>query len=334
MDKGSFVRCCPQPTAPRKSDLKILDCTIRDGGICNDWQFSPSFVRTVFEALRDANIDYMEVGYKTHDGYFSRDNVGPWRFCMEDDLRDVFEESSVKISTMVDIGKIQTIDIPPSSTSVVDVIRIATYAHQLDEAQKILNHCLINGYETFMNVMAVSTLDPKEVDQFLDKLAVSGVHNVAIVDSFGCLFPHHIEQLVRRYRERLGPSIKIGVHCHNNQQQALANSLAAIHAGVDFVDATLHGMGRGAGNCPLELLLLYLNDSRYDIRPILPLLESFAELKEELRWGYQLPYAMTGHYNLHPRSGIDKMKNADRNQILGMFDTFAKRHNLTKRKIV
>ena len=114
MESSSFVRCCPQPTASRNNDLKILDCTIRDGGICNDWQFSPSFVRSVFHALRDANIDYMEIGYKSKADAFSKESVGPWRFCLEDDLMQVLEESPVKISTMVDIGRIQTIDIPPA----------------------------------------------------------------------------------------------------------------------------------------------------------------------------------------------------------------------------
>ena len=336
MSLHSGVRCCEELHASRKSTLKILDCTIRDGGICNDWNFSTSFVQDVFHALKNARIDYMEVGYKTHKDVFSppSTDVGLWKYCAENDLRDVLEESEMRISTMVDIGRIETSDIPPSQDSLVDVIRIATYAHQIDEAQVILDHCLAQGYETFMNVMAVSTLSPSEVTVFLKKLAGSGVHNVAIVDSFGSLFPHHITQLVAKYQAYLGADINVGVHCHNNQQQAFANSIAAIHAGVDFVDATLHGMGRGAGNCPLELLLLYLEEPRYDVRPILPILEQFAELKDELLWGYRLPYAMTGHYNLHPKSGIEKMKHDDRNAIQDMFDTFAKRFALSSKKIV
>ena len=104
-----------------------------------------------------------------------------------------------------------------------------------------------------MNVMAVSTLTPDAMDTFLLKLAGSGVHNVAIVDSFGALYPYHVRYLVHKYMNYLGERIKVGVHFHNNQQQAFANSIAAIDEGVDFVDATLHGIGRGAGNCPLEL---------------------------------------------------------------------------------
>ena len=326
----SHIPCCPV-AGQSNPNLKILDCTIRDGGICNDWDFSHGFVKRVHQALIDANIDYMEVGYQTSRGLFSNTDVGPWRFCADSDLQESLYTSPMKLATMVDIGRINTQDIPPAKDSLIDVIRIATYAHQLDDALIILDRALEQGYETFMNVMAVSTLTPKEIDAFLTRLSRSGTHNVAIVDSFGSLFPHHIRHLVQQYRSQLGDNIKIGVHCHNNQQQAFANSIAAIDEQVDFVDATLHGMGRGAGNCPLELLLMYLNNEKYDVRPILPLLEPFARLKEELRWGYQLPYAVTGHYNLHPRSGIDKIKRNDRHNINDMFDVYAQREQ--KRKI-
>ena len=137
--------------------------------------------------------------------------------------------------------------------------------------------------------------------------------------------PKHIKYLVQKYRDLLGPKINLGVHCHNNQQQALLNSITAIEEGIDFVDATIHGMGRGAGNCPLELLLLYLDQSKYDVSPILGVVDHFAVLKEELQWGCQLPYAITGHHNLHPRIGIDKMKSKDKYRVRQMHETFSNR---------
>jgi 4-hydroxy 2-oxovalerate aldolase len=170
-----------------------------------------------------------------------------------------------------------------------------------------------------MNVMAVSTLSPDAVDAFLQKLAGSGIHNVAIVDSFGALYPYHVRYLVHKYMNYLGESTKVGVHFHNNQQQAFANSIAAIDEGVDFVDATLHGIGRGAGNCPLELLLFYLDNPKYDPRPILDLVEDFASMRDELRWGYHLPYA----FNIHPRSAMDRMARMDRYQVREMFETLS-----------
>lgn len=322
MGLDTRVNCCPDGlVTDRKRRIKVLDCTIRDGGICNQWGFDHGVVRRVFEAIVAAGLDYMEVGYKTTDGLFNRNEVGPWRFCDEADLAQVISPSTLKIATMVDVGRIRPEDIPPCADSSVDVIRIATYAHQMDDALRLLDHCLKQGYETFMNVMAVSTLAPDDVDTFLVQLAKSGIHNVALVDSYGALYPYHVRYLVHKYMNYLGESIKVGVHFHNNQQQAFANSIAAIDEGVDFVDATLHGIGRGAGNCPLELLLFYLDNPKYDVRPILDLVEEFASMRDELRWGYHLPYAISGFFNVHPKNAMKRMATADRYQVREMFQS-------------
>ena len=320
------VRCAPDGlVTDRRRRIKVLDCTIRDGGICNDWQFGHAHVRKVFEALTASGIDYMEVGYRTKEGVFDATKVGPWRFCKEEDLRQAVAEGPLTLTTMVDVGRVGPEDIPKRSDTLIGGVRIATYAHQMDEALRILDHCLEAGYETFVNVMAVSTLPPDDVDTFLLKLAGSGVHNVAIVDSFGALFPYHVRYLVHKYMNYLGEDIKVGAHFHNNQQQAFANSITAIDEGVDFVDATIFGMGRGPGNCPLELLLFYLDNPRHDVAPVLDLIEDFAELREELRWGYQLPYAITGYYNLHPRAGIERMGTDARYAVREMYEGFAGR---------
>jgi 4-hydroxy 2-oxovalerate aldolase len=321
------IQCCPDGlVSDRRRRVKVLDCTIRDGGICNDWDFDHATVAQVYQALAASGVDYMEVGYKTKDGIFDRDTVGPWRFCDESDLAKIVGPSEMKIATMVDIGRVELSEIPNVNDSLIDVIRIATYAHQMDEALKILDHCLAQGYETFMNVMAVSTLAPDEVDQFLKRLATSGVHNVAIVDSFGALYPFHVRYLVHKYMNYLGKNINVGVHFHNNQQQAFANSIAAIDEGVDFVDATFHGIGRGAGNCPLELLLFYLDNPKYNVGPVLDLVEDFAQMRNELLWGYHLPYAISGYYNVHPRTAIERMARTDRYQVKEMYESLAGRH--------
>jgi 4-hydroxy 2-oxovalerate aldolase len=321
------VKCCPDGlVSDRRRRVKVLDCTIRDGGICNDWHFNHDLVGQVFRALAKSGIDYMEVGYKTTDGLFDRDKVGPWRFCDEEDLLKAgIEPGQIKLSTMLDCGRVDVTDIPKKEDTVIDVLRIATYAKDMDEALRLLDHALECGYETFMNVMAVSTLPPDEVDKFLLRLADSGVHNVAIVDSFGALYPFHIRYLVHKYMNYLGKDIKVGVHTHNNQQQAFANSIAAIDEGVDFVDATVHGIGRGAGNCPLELLLFYLDNPQYNVAPVLDLVETFGYMRDDLRWGYHLPYAITGYYNMHPRDGIERMATAERYQVREMYEKFSGR---------
>ena len=319
------VKCCPDGlVTDRRRRIRVLDCTIRDGGICNDWAFEPALVRRVFSALSAAGLDYMEVGYRVAGGRLEP-GEGPWRACPEPALREVLEEGPMKLATMVDVGRFQASELPHAQDTLTKVLRIATYAHQMDEALRLLDGALEKGFETFVNVMAISTLGPDEVDQFLLRLAGSGVQNVAIVDSFGALYPHHVRYLVHKYMNYLGEKVKVGVHFHNNQQQAFANTIVAIDEGVDFVDATVMGMGRGAGNCPLELLLFYLDNPRFDVAPVLDLVETFASLNEELRWGYHLPYAITGYYNLHPRSAIARMAQPDRYQVREMYEELARR---------
>ena len=165
------VTCCPDGlVTDRRRRIKVLDCTIRDGGICNDWQFDHPMVKRVFESLVRAGIDYMEVGYRTKDGCFDPAKVGPWRFCKEEDLAQVVEPGKIKLSTMLDIGRVETSDIPPKRDSVIDVIRIATYAHQLDDALDILNHCLEQGYETFMKTV----MSDEEIESIFAKADCDG----------------------------------------------------------------------------------------------------------------------------------------------------------------
>lgn len=318
------VSSCPDGLlTDRRRKVKVLDCTIRDGGICNNWYFDHKLVNQTYEALVESGVDYMEVGYRTKPGAFDRDKVGPWRFCDEDELAQVVKPGQIKLSTMVDIGRVTPAEIPKKSDSVIDVVRVATYAHQMDEAEKIMKHSMDAGYEVFLNIMAISSITIDALDNALEQARKIKPHRVAIVDSFGALFPYHVRYLVRKYQNILGDEISVGVHFHNNQQQAFANSIVAIDEGVDFVDATIHGIGRGAGNCPLELLLFYLDNPSYNVRPILDLVDEFATLRDELRWGYHLPYAITGYHNVHPRSGIKLMETPDRYKCRNFYESLA-----------
>ncbi|MCB9678773.1 MAG: nucleoid-structuring protein H-NS [Alphaproteobacteria bacterium] len=315
------VRCCPDGLmTDRRHNVKVLDCTIRDGGCNNDWLFSHELVGRTFDALVKAGVDVMEVGYWTSPGVYDPATTGPWRFCREDDLVRVVRASDMKLAVMCDMGRIRKEDIPPKGETAIDIVRVATYAKDVPEAVDLLQHCRELGYETFCNVMAVTTCTPQEVDAFLGVLRESAVQHIAVVDSFGAMYPHHVRYLIRKYKNWLRPDQGVGVHLHNNQETAFANTIAGIDEGADFVDATIFGMGRGAGNCPLELLLMYLDDPRHDVRPILELTDELADLRAELKWGYHVPYAVTGWLNLHPRSAIDRMR-LDRSAPREFYDT-------------
>jgi 4-hydroxy 2-oxovalerate aldolase len=292
-----------------RPQIKVLDCTIRDGGLVNKWGFSDALVRKVFNALSNAGVDYMEIGYKSSEKYFSRSDNGAWKFCSEDELKKIIgdTQTNMKLSAMADIGRIDYHDIPEKKDSALDMIRVACYVKEVDKGISLAHHCMEKGYETTINLMAVSKVLERDLDEALDDLSKSQVPVVYLVDSFGSMYSEQIHFLAKKYFEAL-PGKELGIHTHNNLQLAFANTIEAIIAGINRVDATVYGMGRGAGNCPLELLLSFLKNPKFDIRPIIEVIqELFIPMKAETEWGYHIPYLVTGMLNEHPRSGIKVM---------------------------
>ena len=292
-----------------RPQIRVLDCTIRDGGLINKWQFSNEIVKKVFLALSESGVDYMEMGYKSSEKYFSRAEHGAWKFCTEEDIKRIVGEADtkMKLSAMADIGRIDSEDIPHKKDSILDMIRVACYTKEIDKGIALAHECLNKGYEATINLMAVSKVLEKDLDEALNDLSKSDVPVVYLVDSFGSLYSEQIHFLAKKYSQAL-PGKELGIHTHNNQQLAFANTIEAIIAGVNRLDATLYGMGRGAGNCPLELLLSFLKNPKFDIRPLIEVIqEIFIPMKAEVEWGYHLPYLITGVLNEHPRSAMKIM---------------------------
>ena len=292
-----------------KKEIKVMDCTVRDGGLMNKWQFSDDFVKAVFNACVEAGIDYMEIGYKSSESAFSRDEVGPWKFCDDKDLRRVIGEnkSNVKLSAMADIGRINPDDIPPANESLIDMMRVACYVHQVDKAVWLAEHCMDKGYEVTINLMAVSKVNEADLDQALEDLAKSRVPIIYVVDSFGSLYCESIEKLVKKYKAAL-PGKELGIHAHNNMQLAMSNTVTSIINGVTMLDATLLGMGRGAGNCPIEILIAFLKNPKYRLLPLLDVIQNqIKPWQQKIDWGYHVPYLITGALNEHPRSAMQWM---------------------------
>lgn len=292
-----------------RPQIKVLDCTIRDGGLINNWKFSDDFVRRVFLALARSGVDYMEIGYKSSEKYFSRKDNGAWKFCTEEDLKRIIGEieTPMKLAAMADIGRIDQEDILPKKDSVLDMIRVACYVKEVDKGINLAHQCIDKGYEATINLMAVSKVLERDLDEALNDLSKSRVETVYIVDSFGAMYSEQIHFLAQKYFAALKGK-ELGIHTHNNQQLAFANTIEAIIAGINRIDATIYGMGRGAGNCPLELLLSFLKNPKFDIRPIFEIIQQiFIPLKAEVEWGYHIPYMITGILNEHPRSGMKAM---------------------------
>jgi 4-hydroxy 2-oxovalerate aldolase len=288
----------------------------------NKWQFDDEFVRKTYNAICSAGVDYMEIGYLSSESAFSRDEVGPWKFCAENDIRRIIGdgEKKTKLSAMADIGRIDYEDIPPKDESSLDMIRVACYVHQMDKALDLAHHCMDKGYEATINLMAVSTVGLRDLNEALEDLNKSRVPIVYLVDSFGAFYSEDIDVLARKYIERL-PDKNIGIHCHNNQQLAFANTIAGIIAGINYLDATLYGIGRGAGNCPLELLISFLKNPKFKVRPLVEAIETqILPWQEKIDWGYYVPYMVTGALNQHPRAAMAHMESDRKNEITSFFD--------------
>jgi len=302
--------------------IKVIDCTVRDGGLMNKWQFDDTFVREVYDALCEAGIDYMEIGYLSSEKNFSREEVGPWKFCAEKDIRRIIgdREKKIKLSAMADIGRIDYHDIPPKSESSLDMIRVACYAHQADAAIDLAHHCQDKGYETTINLMAVSIVGLRELDEALDDLSKSRVPVIYLVDSFGAFYSEDIDHLAKKYMENL-PGKTIGIHTHNNQQLGFANTIAAIISGIDYLDATLLGIGRGAGNCPIELLISFLKNPKFKVRPLIKAIENqILPWQKKIDWGYHIPYMITGVMNQHPRTAMALMESENKERLVDYYD--------------
>ena len=308
-----------------RPEIKVMDCTVRDGGLMNNHQFAPEFVRAIYQADVEAGVDYMEIGYKASGKFASRAEHGPWKFCTEEDMRRIVgdEKTAVKISVMADAERCDYhTDILPKKQSVVDMVRVATYIHQIPTALDMIKDAHQKGYETTINIMAVSTVPEVELDNALELLCASPVGTLYVVDSFGTLYSEQIQYFMHKFLKFAKPAGKeVGIHTHNNMQLAYANTIEAIILGANLLDASIAGLGRGAGNCPMELLLSFLHNPKFNLRPVLECVQHHVEpMRAKLRWGYAIPYMVTGYLNQHPRAAMQFMEETDGTDIVKFYD--------------
>ena len=294
-----------------RADIKVLDATIRDGGLCNNFEFTDEFVTELYKANIKSGVDYMEFGYKASKSLFQKSDFGKWKFCEEEDLRSIVGDniSDMKIAVMADVGRCDfKTDFLPKSESVIDMVRVACYIHQIPAAIEMIEYFHQLGYETTCNIMAISQASSEQIQQALEMLCVSCVDVIYLVDSYGSLYPENACELTQIYidaAEKAGK--KVGFHAHNNQNLAFANTIETLSYGVSYLDTTVQGMGRGAGNCATELLLGFLRNPKYNLYSVLTFIEKYMlPLKEQgVVWGYDLQYMLTGQLNRHPREAME-----------------------------
>lgn len=300
---------------------KILDCTIRDGGLVNNWDFSVEFVQDLYNSLSEAGVEYMEIGYKNSPKLLNATEPNPWRFLDDNFLKEIIPEKKfTKLSALVDIGRVDPNDILPREESVLDMIRVACYIREVDKGLELVQMFHDLGYETTLNIMALSSVPEHQLIEAFELVKNSPVDVVYIVDSFGSLDPMDIEYQVKKFAAMI-PNKQLGIHTHNNMQLAFANTISAMRNGVTFLDSSVYGMGRAAGNCHTELLLSYIKKSRYELKPVLGVIEKhMLEMRQKWEWGYIIPYMISGVLNEHPRVAMAYRDSADRDKFVNFYD--------------
>jgi len=291
-----------------QNGIQILDCTIRDGGYINNWWFDKNMVREVYRNLSKAGVDYIELGFRGSERYFDPQKFGLWRFSTENDLMEVSNGiEGAKISIMGDYGKLDLKDLCEQKDSVVTMVRVAVHKNQVFNALAQLEKIKAKGYISSLQAMGFTSYSEQEKSELKSALVDSGVDYFYIADSYGSIFPNQMAELFSPFQDIA--NIKLGFHPHNSLQMAFANTLEAIRIGVDIIDSSIFGMGRGSGNLPTEIILAYLEvqgSRKYNVIPVLSSIDRyFVDIMKETPWGYQLPFMISGIFKCHPYYATD-----------------------------
>jgi 4-hydroxy 2-oxovalerate aldolase len=287
--------------------MKILDCTLRDGGYYTDWDFDKSLVNNYIYACNDLPIDYLEVGYRSIplNGYY-----GEYYYLPEHVMQRLRLQSNKKLVIILnekDIEKVHLPELLNPCRGLIDMVRLAIDPKEFTRALILAEQIKQMGFEVGFNVMYMSNW--KANGKFLQLLPeINGIADYFyMVDSYGGIYPKEVKetiQLVRSYNSR----IPLGFHGHNNMELALINTLTAIEEGCEIVDATITGMGRGAGNLKTELILTALNaknELEVDFKYLTKVVDGFMQMQKIHEWGTNLPYMVSGAYSLPQKEVMD-----------------------------
>lgn len=284
-------------------DIKLLDCTLRDGGYINDNVFGADNIKTIIDSLRNSNVDLIEYGY-IEDKKPVDPNKTEYRSF--NDLFDVTKNERGNILML--LGEKYDIDLLPEAPNDDCYLRITFHKKSVESGIEKIKRIIEKGYKVFVQPTVTMSYSDEEIRELLKICNELKPVSVAIVDTFGQMAPRDVAEKAKLFDEVLDKDIAVSFHAHNNLQNAYANAIRFIEGVKDdrkiFIDTSIYGMGRGAGNLPTELMMNYLNKNygkHYNIDPLLTVAENvISKYKEKNNWGYSLPYFVSGTYGVHP----------------------------------
>ena len=313
------------------SKIGVLDCTLRDGGYCNEWRFGYKNIVKIIQLLSDANVDIIECGFISNKVIKDKDIT---RFTSIRDVEEVIPKTNSKRSyvVMMNYGDYEVEQIPEYTGIGIDGIRVAFHKKDYIEALDVCKCIREKGYKVFVQAMVALNYTDYEFLELIDRVNKIEAHAFYIVDSFGKMAENDVVRLFYLLENNLNDSIIIGFHSHNNMQLSFSNAQKLAHLQKKhklLIDSSIYGMGRGAGNLNTELFVQYLNESfdmNYKIDPLLTVIDSILyDCYQKNPWGYSLPNYLSAIHNAHPNYAeyLDNKKTLtikDINAIFGLMD--------------
>lgn len=311
--------------------IHVLDCTLRDGGYCNDWKFGFDNSKKIIAGLSEANVDIVECGFITNKVSYNPDVA---KYTTVEEVAKVIpaDREDTKYVAMVNYGEYDANDLPANDSTSIDGIRVAYHKKNRYEALELCKQIKAKGYMVFIQAMVSLAYSDEEFLEMIHIVNELEPYAFYIVDSFGNMKSKDLTRLFYMIEHNLKESIWIGFHSHNNMQLAYSNAqkLSTIQTSRNLIiDASIMGMGRGAGNLNIELFLEYLNENagkEYKIKPILTIVDKILTgFYEKDYWGYSLPNYISASHNAHPNYAgyLDAKKTLtfeDMNNIFNMMD--------------
>ena len=286
--------------------VNVLDCTLRDGGYCNDWMFGKENVQRIINGLLAANVEFIECGFLTDRVDYDSDRT---KFTDLKQIASIVPKGKIgkPCLVMINYGEYSADNLPDCSETCIDGIRVAFHKKDCIKALQLCADIKRKGYMVFVQPMVSMSYSEDEFVTLIHEVNKLKPYAFYIVDSFGMMKRKALMQLVELTEMNLLEEILLGFHAHNNLQLAYSNAQHLVELPLRrsiVIDVSVHGMGRGAGNLNAELFLDHLNeviDSGYSIRPILNLMdEIISRFYEEKPWGYSLPNYLSASHMIHP----------------------------------
>ena len=287
------------------ADIKILDCTLRDGGFVNNWEFGYSCINNIVNRLNNAHVDIIEIGYIRNYVSYNEDSTQfPNVTSIDQSL--INKKYDSMIVALMDFGDCTIDEICDRKDSIIDGIRITFRKERIDEALLLSRKIKEKGYKIFLQPVAITDYNGSDTIKLIEKINHIDPYAVCIVDTYGFMNRHDLEKYFYLFDSSLNQKIALGYHSHNNYQLSYANAISLIEMSTKrclIIDSSTFGMGKGAGNLNTELITAYLNTNyeyHYGINDIVEIISIYLEDERNKNfWGYGLRYFLAANSNVH-----------------------------------